>query len=333
MSAGPTAPSPAAASIEARIVRYADLEPCRDAFIDTRSPGSDQKENFTIIGPGVAENPKQHVHISEPHGFNIGGARQPPRCLNSQHSHDTVEVFYVHSGRWRFMTGEHGTDGEVFMEAGDLISIPTRLFRGFENVGEDTGFLWAVLGGDDAGHVMWAPYVFDMARDYGLVLLEDGTLIDTARGETVPPGARLMPETTAQQVAGLARVDSAGLADCVIPAAVPRPAGLHTPTPGIAERLLIGAAPIDWAHGFTVSEVTLSPAAAIGPHRLAVADVWFVQSGEVTVTIGDEVAICCAGDTITVPQDAARSLANHCDSPARVVQVRGGDILPVLEPV
>lgn len=79
--------------IEDRIVRYADLEPCYDAFIDTRTPGSDKKENFTIIGPGVSENPNQHVHIAEPHGFNIGGARQPPRCTNSQHSHQTVEVF------------------------------------------------------------------------------------------------------------------------------------------------------------------------------------------------------------------------------------------------
>ena len=325
-------PKPAAAAIEARIVRYADLVPCRDAFIDTRSPGSDQKENFTIIGPGVAENPNQHVHISEAHGFNIGGARQPPRCLNSQHSHETVEVFYVHSGQWRFMTGEHGTDGEVFMGPGDLISIPTRLFRGFANVGEDTGFLWAVLGGDDAGHVMWSPYVFDMARDYGLVLLEDGTLIDTAKGETVPPDARPMPETTAQQVAALAQVDSAALARCVIPAAMPRPAALHTATPGISERLLIGAAPIDWPHGFTVCEVTLAPAAAIAPHRLAVPDVWFVQDGAVAITIGGERTNCGPGDTITVPQGAARSLANHGSTPARLVQVRGSDTLPVPEP-
>ncbi|WP_301752021.1 cupin domain-containing protein [uncultured Erythrobacter sp.] len=321
------------ASIERRIVRYGDLVPCRDAFIDTRSPGSDQKENFTIIGPGVAENPNQHVHISEPHGFNIGGARQPPRCLNSQHSHDTVEVFYVHSGRWRFMTGERGTDGEVFMGPGDLISIPTRLFRGFENVGEDTGFLWAVLGGDDAGHVMWAPYVFDMARDYGLVLLEDGTLVDTAKGESVPPDARPMPETTAQQIAALARADSAALAQCVIPAAMPRPAALHADTPGISERLLIGAAPIAWPHGFTVAEIAIAPHSAIAPHRLPVADVWFVQDGDVTVTIGDESAICGRGDTITVPRGAVRSLANRGAAPARVVQVRGGDTLPVPEPV
>lgn len=324
---------PAGIAIEHRIVRYADLVPCRDAFIDTRSPGSDQKENFTIIGPGVAENPNQHVHINEPHGFNIGGARQPPRCLNSQHSHDTAEVFYVHSGRWRFMTGEHGTDGEVFMGPGDLISIPTRLFRGFENVGEDTGFLWAVLGGDDAGHVMWAPYVFEMARDYGLVLLEDGTLIDTTKGEVVPPGARLMPETTVQQVAALVQVDSSALARCVIPADMPRPAALHTATPGISERLLIGAAPIDWPHGFTVSEIALDPAARVAPHRLAVADVWFVQEGDVAVTINGKTAACSAGDTITVPRGAARSLANHGSTVARMVQVRGGDALPAPQAV
>ncbi len=324
-----TGPAP----IERRIVRYGDLVPCRDAFIDTRSPGSDQKENFTIIGPGVAENPNQHVHISEPHGFNIGGARQPPRCLNSQHSHETVEVFYVHSGNWRFMTGERGTDGEVFMGPGDLISIPTRLFRGFENVGEDTGFLWAVLGGDDAGHVMWAPYVFDMARDYGLVLLEDGTLVDTAKGEAVPPDARPMPETTAQQVAALARADSAALAQCVIPATMPRPKALHANARGIAERLLIGAAPIAWPHGFTVAEVAIAPQSAIAPHRLPVADVWFVQDGDVTVTIGDETAMCGPGDTITVPQGAARAISNRGAVEARVVQVRGGDTLPVPEPV
>ena len=81
-----------------RVVRYADLEPCYDAFVDCRTPGSEAKENFTIIGPGVSENPAQHVHIAEPHGFNIGGARQPPGCVNSRHSHNTAEVFVVHTG-------------------------------------------------------------------------------------------------------------------------------------------------------------------------------------------------------------------------------------------
>jgi hypothetical protein len=50
---------------EARLVRYVDLRPCYNAFIDCRSPGSEAKENFTIIGPGVSENPDQYVHIAE----------------------------------------------------------------------------------------------------------------------------------------------------------------------------------------------------------------------------------------------------------------------------
>jgi mannose-6-phosphate isomerase-like protein (cupin superfamily) len=310
----------AISSLEARIVRYADLAPCRDAFIDTRSPGSDQKENFTIIGPGVAENPHQFVHISESHGFNIGGARQPPKCLNSQHSHDTVEVFYVHTGQWRFMTGEKATDGEVFMGPGDLIAIPTRIFRGFENIGDDTGFLWAVLGGDDPGHVLWAPYVFDMAKDYGLVLLEDGTLIDTTKGEAVPPGARIMRATTQQQVDSLQHVNSAALERCV----------LFAGTAGINERLLVGAEPITWPHGFTVSEVTLSSGAALPNHGLTVPDVWFIQQGQVDLSIDGQATRCSEGDTITVPRGSARSLRNCGGAEAVVVQVRGGDALPAL---
>jgi len=41
--------------IEKRLVRYGDLLPCKTAFIDAHTPGSDQKENFTIIGGGVSE--------------------------------------------------------------------------------------------------------------------------------------------------------------------------------------------------------------------------------------------------------------------------------------
>ena len=70
-----------------QIVRYAELVPCRTAFIDAHTPGSDQKENFTIIGGGVSEAADQHVHIKDTPGFNIGAAGQPPKCRNSLHSH------------------------------------------------------------------------------------------------------------------------------------------------------------------------------------------------------------------------------------------------------
>ena len=53
--------------MEKFIVRYSDLKPCKTAFIDAHTPGSNQKENFTIIGSGVSESPDQHVPVSYTH--------------------------------------------------------------------------------------------------------------------------------------------------------------------------------------------------------------------------------------------------------------------------
>ena len=183
--------------MESRIVRYGDLQPCKTAFIDAHTPGSDQKENFTIIGGGVSESPDQHVHISIPHGFNIGAAGQPPKCRNSLHSHRTAEVFFVLSGRWRFFWGRWGDAGEITLERGDIFNIPTGIFRGFENIGSDYGMIMAILGGDDAGGgVIWAPQVIEDAVEHGLVLSEQGKLFDTKKGQSLPAGVSPMPLLT-----------------------------------------------------------------------------------------------------------------------------------------
>ncbi len=179
--------------MEQRIVRYGDLKPCKTAFIDAHTPGSDQKENFTIIGGGVSESPDQHVHISIPHGFNIGAAGQPPKCRNSLHDHRTAEAFFVLSGRWRFFWGRWGRAGEV---------IPTGIFRGFENIGTDYGMIMAILGGDDAGGgVMWAPQVIEDAADHGLILGENGKLYDTKKQQRLPEGINPMPVMSAEELA------------------------------------------------------------------------------------------------------------------------------------
>ena len=117
-------------------------------------------------------------------GFNIGAAGQPPRCRNSLHSHRTAEVFFVLKGRWRFFWGRWGTAGEVILEKGDIINIPTGIFRGFVNVGTDYGMIMAILGGDDAGGgVIWAPQVIEDAKNHGLILSEEGKLYNSKKGE------------------------------------------------------------------------------------------------------------------------------------------------------
>lgn len=319
-----------------RLVRYEELIPCRNAFIDTRSPGSDQKENFTIIGPGVAENPDQHVHIAIPHGFNIGGARQPPGCLNSQHSHLTEEVFVVSKGSWHFTTGVDGNDAVVRMEEGDIISIPMDLFRGFENVGGDTGYLYAVLGKDDPGRVLWAPQVFDMASEYGLVLLENGGLIDTTLGQSVPDNVAPMPKTSAEQIAQHRVIDEEALEQCVLRLADFSFSGDTALTSGtdVLEAPLVGPAnsaeklgetKLNWSHGFCVRALKFQLGSAIPSHKRFEEEVVFVQKGLVKMRIDAEELILGKGDTFTTPVGSVRSFEQHGEEEALVYVTRRGD--------
>lgn len=318
-----------------RLVRYKDLRPCTTAFIDTRTPGSAEKENFTIIGPGVAENPDQYVHINIPHGFNIGGARQPPGCVNSQHSHETAEVFVVHSGHWAFQLGPDCEDGEVLLGPGDIISIPIHVFRGFKNVGDEVGFLFAILGGDDPGHVTWAPYVFDNAKEYGLILLEDGSLVDTTKGESIPEGKRAMAATTCEDVDRRRRLNAAEMAGCVMASSeLPAKSGSVRSLPGALETPIIGggsaaeklvAGKMAWEHGFHLRHLELKPGKKIASHKRHEEEVIFLHSGGLTVTLPDGELQMVPGDVLTVPLELPRAFSNSGPEAAVAYVVRGSN--------
>jgi len=302
-----------AEALEPRIVRYDALIPCLNAFVDTRTPGSETKENFTIIGPGVAENPDQHVHIVEPHGFNIGAARQPPGCTNSQHSHDTAEVFFVHSGDWRFDFGEYADDAQIEAAPGDIVSFPISCFRGFSNIGNDAGFLWAVLGGDDPGRVIWAPQVFELAANHGLVLLESGSLIDVTLGQTVPEGDRPMPVTSPEMIARLRRMQPADAGEVLAKA----PLAVE---PG--ETLVIGpAGQLPAASDFTLSRLILDAGDDREGGDSLQPEVLFVHRGEVDVITPDATLRLRMGDTMTVPETLKRRYASS--QGAELIIVRG----------
>lgn len=322
-----------AAEIHARWVKYTDLIPCKNAFIDTRSPGSDAKENFTIIGPGVSENADQHIHISIPHGFNVGAARQPAGCLNSQHSHLTEEVFVAHTGIWKFSAGETGSDAEIIMQAGDIISLPTGIFRGFENTGKDIACLYAVLGKDDPGRVTWAPQVFDMAQKYGLILLENGALIDTTIGQKIPDNILPMPKTSPEQVAAHKVVSNADMQDFVIKQedfAWQKDSNLANLS-GVEEATLIGcespleglnASKIDWPHDFVLRALKFAPNARVSRHIRNEEEVIFVQSGQLTIEIDGVKLVLEKGDTFSTPILAQRAFSNTSSNAAIIYITR-----------
>ena len=304
-------------SFRSRLVRYGELVPCKTAFIDAHTPGSNQKENFTIIGGGVSESADQHVHISEAIGFNIGAAGQPPNCRNSMHSHRTAEVFFVSRGRWRFFWGLHGTAGEVTLEEGDIMNIPTGIFRGFENIGTDYGMIMAVLGGDDAGGgVIWAPHVIEDAQAHGLVLGENGQLYDTAEGQSLPAGIKPMPLLTEEELRHYPEPSSAE----VVPFYVARYWDMMAladkqPAKVIGEHAMLKDKPgfeVEFLGRGSIPDTTLTTSTL---------QVLMPMRGHWQVTVDNDSDILAPGDTLLVPQGASLSLAPSMSGEASLFRV------------
>ena len=65
----------------------------------------------------------------------------------------------VFKGEWLFRWGEDGKDGEFVGRAGDVVSIPTWIFRGFTNIGADDSWIFTALGRDESGGVIWDPKI------------------------------------------------------------------------------------------------------------------------------------------------------------------------------
>ena len=177
-----------------RIARFNELTPSTLPFVEGRIEGHKKRKNYSIVGPGVAEDSQQSVKISKPHGYNLGAVSANPKNGSGLHSHTTAEVFLIYSGSWRFYWGADGAN-EIILGKGDIISMPTNMFRGFENAGDEEGLIFVVLGNDDPGIITWVPDVLIKARETGLALLDDNSLIDLKENK-VPSNRKLLEPIT-----------------------------------------------------------------------------------------------------------------------------------------
>ena len=306
-----------AIDLNQRIVRYGDLVPCRTAFIDAHTPGSDRKENFTIIGGGVSESADQHVHIADTPGFNIGAAGQPPKCRNSLHAHRTAEVFFVLSGRWRFFWGASGDDGEVVLEVGDVINIPTGIFRGFENIGTDYGMIMAILGGDDSGGgVVWAPQVIEEAGAHGLILGDNGVLYDSKAGIALPDGVVPMPTLTTAEMAQFPDVSAADF----VPRFVARYWDMMAMADGAPAQVIAADGMLRDRPGFRL-ELLRDGSIADAPYTTARHEVLMVMRGHWRVEWQGGQASLGPGDVCAIPPDQTVSLAPSMSGEASLFRV------------
>ena len=323
-----------------RLIRRSDMVACKLAFIDCKMPGSTDKENYSLIGAGVTQSADQVVNITEPHGFSLGAAAMPPGTINNLHVHYTAEVFMIHRGSWVFRWGADGRDGEIAGGPGDVVSIPTWIFRGFSNVGNDDGWIFTALGGDDTGGIIWHPSILSTAAEQGLFLTRDNMLVDTETGASRPAPEALMPPLDRPTIDSLRKFSAADMRRRVVTAAErswSSHALLDSQLPGHASAMaaVIGhgmsqdieqAPRITNPHGFSMEWLRIEPGQSVGPFRLSEAQVLIVFAGGVAVSI-DAAAPLEAGvqEVVSVPAGAWRRIANSGDGMAEMAVMIAGD--------
>lgn len=334
------------AEAERRTIRRGDLVSCNQAFIDCRTPGSDKKENYSLIGNGVSQNPGQVINLKEDHGYNIGAAAMPNGVTNNLHMHFTAEVFLNFSGDWLFRWGKDGKGGEYVSHEGDIISMPTWIFRGFTNVGPDDGWLFTALGQADTGGIIWGPSVLKEAEGHGLYLTADNELIDTVAGDEMPDTEQLirpMPEDVVDELRSYspeeirARVTTA--ADRVwsehpfVCSFIPGGRAELAPVIGYGMIEDRNAAPrVTNPHSFNLAWMRATVGEGMLRHWHAQTQVLIVKSGTWRITLneeGEEVTVDLnPSDTFSVPARAWRQFTvidSGDDDFAEMVVINGGD--------
>lgn len=332
---------------ERRTIRRDALVSCNQAFIDCRTPGSDKKENYSLIGNGVSQNPGQVINLKEDHGYNIGAAAMPNGVTNNLHMHFTAEVFLNFRGDWLFRWGKDGKGGEYISHEGDIVSMPTWIFRGFTNVGPDNGWLFTALGQADTGGIIWGPSVLKEAEVHGLHLTADNELIDTIAGDALPDPEQLirpMPEDvvddlrtyTPEQVRAriTTKEDRIYSEHPFICSSVPGGRAELAPVIGYGMIEDRDAAPrVSNPHSFNLAWMRATVGEGMLRHWHSETQVLIVKSGTWKITLnepGAEVTVeLKPWDTFSVPARAWRTFAviepSENDDFAEMVVVNGGD--------
>ncbi len=326
--------------LSTRLIRRSDMVACKIAFIDCKMPGSTLKENYSLIGAGVTQSADQVVNITEPHGFSLGAAAMPPGTTNNLHVHYTAEVFMVYSGTWVFRWGADGNDGEITGGPGDVVSVPTWIFRGFSNIGTDDGWIFTALGGDDTGGIIWHPSILSQAAEHGMFLTRDNMLVDTTAGMPRPGEAELLQPIDRPTVESLRRYTPEQMRRRVVTMAerawtnhplldsvLPGHASQMAPVIGHGMSEDLEQAPkITNPHGFSMEWLRIAPGQQVGPFLLAEKMVLMVFAGTMEVGIGNAVPLRAdAKEVVSVPAESWRFVRSVGEVALEVAVVISGD--------
>ena len=334
-------------ALQQRHIPFSSLRYATEAFIDYCIPECTPKYNYALIGPGVSQNPNQPINLREPHGFQVGAVSMPRGRTNPAHMHFTCEVFICVRGTWQVRWGFNPDDMHADIGEGDIVSVPTWIYRGFTNVGVDDGFMFTALGGDHTGGVLWGPTTLAAAAERGVQLTEDYRIVDASRGDALQPHEKPLQPMSAQEIAALRRWSPQEMAGRIV-----RHADLAWTTHGLLDSALPGCgaqlapviglgisqdrntqAPVTNAHGLSIEWLRIPPGGSVSRHRLQDKQVVIAKVGDIDLgvetTEGERAyrlrGQAAAWDTFALPADAWRTLRNPGATEARALLLTSGD--------
>lgn len=330
-----------------RFIPFSSLKYTTEAFIDYAIEACSPKYNYALIGPGVSQNPNQPVSLREPHGFQLGGVSIPNGKINPPHMHFTCEVFICYRGEWRVMWGFNPDEKSTLISEGDIVSVPTWIYRGFSNVGIDDGFLFTGLGRDDTGGILWGPWTIEKAAEAGVYLTDQYRIVDTRRGDALTKDEQLLKPMTPSEIAGLEDWSPERMSHRIV-----RHADLAWQSEALLDSVLDGHGaqmaaviglgmhqgraampPVANAHGMSIEWMKIPPGGQVGRHRLTQKQAIVIKQG--TLDLGIEatdglfqqtlVGSERSWDSYAIPEGHWRSLHNTGSSDVLLMVMTSGD--------
>lgn len=291
--------------LRSRFVPASSLRYSTDAFIDYRIPGCGPKKNYALIGPGVSQNPNQPVSLREKHGFQVGGVAMGPGVTNPPHMHFTAEVFICTRGKWQLHWGFNPERLEHTIGEGDIASIPTWIYRGFQSQGTadgKEGFMFTALGQDDTGGILWGAATLEAAQEQGVHLTEDYQIIDEQLGGRWDASMKRLQPMTPEEVSQLrswtpeqmrkrvVKFDELEWSQrALLDSALPGCGASMAPVIGhgmSAERNHL--APIMNSHGFSIEWLKIPAGGSVSCHQLSSKQVLAVYQGSIEISMQNE---------------------------------------------
>ena len=344
--------------IKARFIPFSSLQYSTEAFIDYCIPECAPKYNYALIGAGVSQSPKQPVSLREKHGFQLGGISMPHGKHNPPHMHFTAEVFICTRGNWEMHWGFNPEHETAEIGEGDILTVPTWIYRGFKNVGVDDGFMFTALGRDSTGGILWGPSTLELARQNGVRLTQDYQIVDENAGQRWTDDMKPLQPMTQPEIAALRVWSPAEMsqrvvrfgdldwsAQALLDATLPGCGALLAPAIGLGmSEDRNQQAQVMNAHGFSIEWMKLPAGASVSRHQLKEKQVLVVYQGEVLISVESVksvelgasksasavTTIAAKGqskgwDSFAMPADCWRSYQNKGNHDAVVLVMTAGD--------